>query len=236
MGSIRRTRFPQQGDKTWIRVQRSLIAPVTDTSGVLTLNTQSITLGTAATAGAVSLTVTALTYPVYKDNFILFTDEYDLEYLVELTDDADAGATALDIAPLAQGIPAASVADWPPEFLDRTDSTWDSSASTDDFTTYNTGGYQMSMVTTIAETWTLPGYHTEKNAGLKTIDKAYRDKAEFWLIFQYPPFPTYAEGEVRVGRAVCTSASTAAPADGRIDAERSGNFNAAPYLIPSVPA
>ena len=236
MGSIRRTRKPQQGDGTWIRVQRSLIAPVTDTLGVLTLNTQEIVLGAAVTAGATSLTVPALTYPVYKDNFILFTDEFDLEYLVEIVDDAEAGATALTTAPIPSDIPASSVAEWPPEFLDRTDSTWDSSASTDDFTTYNTGGYQISMVTTIADTWTLPGFHSEKNAGLKTIDKAYRDKEEFWLIFEYPPYPGYGTGEIRVGRAVCTSASTAAPADGRIDAERSGNFNSAPYLIPAVAA
>lgn len=232
-------RSPIQGHPIYVRVVNSIPAPVTETapgSEVYTLDSQDITTGAEAAAAATSITVTALTYPVYKDNFIVFVDPDGIEYLAEITADADAGATSLTVKALDHTIPNASVALWPPEILDRTGLTVGNDMSTTDYITFNTGGFQISGPGTKSANWSCPGPYTYKNPGMRTIDTAFKKSDSFWLILEYPGEDGYSKGMTYVWKAICTSAGIDGPADGIIEAERSGNFNGAPFEIMPVAA
>lgn len=232
-------RDPIQGHPIYVRVVNSVPAPVTETapgSEIYTLDSQELITGSESTAGAVSISVTALTYPVFKDNFILFVDPDGLEYMAEITADADAGATSLEVKALDHTIPAASVALWPPEILDRTGLTVGNDMSTTDYITFNTGGFQISGPGTKSATWSCPGPYTYKNPGLRTVDRAFKNSNPFWLILEYPGENGYSKGMVYVWKGICTSAGIDGPADGIIEAERSGNFNGEPYEVMPVVA
>lgn len=236
MGSTRRTRIPLNGDQSFVRVCFQKTAPVTVTAGVTVLNTQTVTVGASpALAGEQTITVTALTHKIEAGNWLLFSSPVGEEFLAQVVADAAAAATSLSVAPLEFDIPTASTAQWPPEVLDRTESPWESSAETQDFRTYNTGGGRVVKAMSLTESWTANGFYTHRNAGLKIIDSAFRDKKEFWYILELPPENGYSKGEIRVGLAVCDSAPTSVSAESEVGAERGGQITGSPYFIPPVP-
>ena len=229
-------RDPIQGHPIYVRVVNSIPAPITDTAGVYSLHSQNITTGAETAVAATSISVAALTYPVYKNNFVLFVDPDGIEHIAEIAADADTGATALAVKALDHAIPGESVALWPPELLDRTGLTISNDMSTTDYITFNTGGFQVSGPGTKSATWSCPGPYRYKNPGMRCIDTAFRNGDSIWLILEFPGEEGYSKGMVYVWKGICTSAGIDGPADGIIEAERSGNFNGEPYEIMPVAA
>lgn len=173
-------------------------------------------VATAATKGAISLTVTGSpTAAIEKGNCLLFVDADELSYLAEITADSSGGT--LIVKALAEAIPAGAKAAWPPELLDRTDAEITRTTDTTDTQTFNTGGEKLITTTTGTKSVNLPGPYMAKNAGYWTAFLAAEAKVPLWFMIEHSP-PDQDTSTIRetpfIGKGYITDHSTSAAADG----------------------
>lgn len=237
MGQLRKTRQPYTGEKTSVFVAIGKLPPAT----------QTLTVSTTANKNAISIPITGITAVIEKGNWLQFIDPAtDIEYICKVSANVAADATAIPVEPLADAIPANAVAAFPPEFYDVSDSNVDRSADTDQFYTYNSGG-RLTVATNTNKNWSLSAFESWTNAGLRIVDDCFEAKKPFWLIRELEAprdttiagAPVYTKGKITRGIAVCTNANTPSPADGKITADRSGEFSGAveeiaPAVAPAV--
>lgn len=198
---------------------------------------QTVTVGaTEAAKAATSITVTALTEPVYKDNYLLFSDADGLEYLAKVTADAEDGATTLTVAALAEAIPAGATASWPPELLDRSAADVNRSYSSQEIMTLNTAGNRTIVTINSSKGVSAPGFYYYKNAGYKTATVAAENKVSVWVFVEYePPSEAFSKGEMVIGKAVITERPTTSPADNFINGDLTFEFSGSVEEIDAVP-
>lgn len=184
---------------------------------------QTITTGAVAAAGATSLTVAALTEPIYASPtnpvYLAFDDAVeDIDKFVKVVADAADGATSLTVAALGQGIANASTAEYPVRLQARTSADLNTNANDVTTTTFDTGGYQDGIVSQIGYGVTCPGNFLALDAGYRTCFEAFNEFYEVWLSIELPPPGGYAKGYIFKGPASVTNAPISAPADGIITA------------------
>lgn len=225
MGQLRKARQPFTGEKTSIYVALGKLPPAT----------QTVTVGTAATKGGTSIAVTGITAVIEKGNWLQFIDPVtDIEYICKVSANVAADAVSIPVEALADAIPVGAIAQFPPEFYDVSESNLERSADTDQFYTYNSGG-RVTLATNTNKTWSVSAFDSWTNAGLRIVDDCFEAKKPFWLIRELEAprdtkvdgTPVYTKGKITRGIAVCTSAATPSPADGKITADRSGEFSGA---------
>lgn len=172
--------------------------------------------------GATTVTLhSALTGQINAGQFLCY---YDFgtgeERLVEVTANADVGATSLTVAPLKEALYAGMVAEYPPYLWDRTDASTDRSYTDATVTTFNTGGAVDGVPTTIEKTMSLPGIYYYYNAAYWTALKSAEDQAFIYVKRRRPaPGTGFIHGGITEGRALVTSAPDAAPADNFVNAD-----------------
>jgi hypothetical protein len=151
---------------------------------------QTLVVATGGAAkGATSLPITtALTGKIFKGQYLCFADENDIEHLALLTADANVNATSLAVKSLDEAIPAAAAAEFPAYLWDRTDASLDESYANSKSLTFNTGGAQNAVPTTIDRKISLPGEFWHYNAAFRTA-AAVADAQEYVYVKRVEPAP-----------------------------------------------
>lgn len=203
-----------KGDRATVRVMRGLIKP----TRAEIITPQQITVSGAVTQGATSITVAALTSPVYAKNYLAFYDADDIYTLVKVTADAAVGATALTVEATVREITDASVASWPPEVLGLSDAQINRSLDIQESQNFNTGGVALKIAGAKSYEVSTPGTLVNGNAGYLTAFDAFSDSAEVWLCIVFDVTAEQDIGvlgpETFIGKASISEASTTSPADG----------------------
>lgn len=182
--------------------------------------------GAAALATTITLT-TALTGKIFKGQYLCFADANDIEQLALVTADAVVGDTTLTVKALDEAIAATSKAEFPTYLWDRTDASLDQTYANNKTVTFNTGGAQNAVPTTIDRKITLPGEFWHYNAAFRTA-AAVADAQEYLYVKRVEPAPNalFSAGDTIEGRALVSSVKSAgqsnSPITGDLEIEFSG--------------
>jgi len=185
-----------------------------------------VTGGAAKDSEAVDL-FEPLIGKIFKGQYLCFADQDDLEKLALVTVDAVVGATSLVTKKLDEAIAATSLAEFPTYLWDRTDASLDETYANNKTVTFNTGGAQNAVPTTIDRKITLPGEFWHYNAAFRTA-VAVADAQEYVYVKRVEPAPNdnFVSGDAIEGRALIASVKRAgqanSPITGDLEVEFSG--------------
>ena len=190
-----------------------------------------ITLGAAASAGATSLTVTALSSGVLipKGSYLAFTDSNDEVVLVQLDADAEATDTTLTVIGIPADIANAATSTYPLKLGGRTSADLGRSGNRVSSVDFDSDGYSDGLTTSIEQTITASGNFLPEDAGLRTADYAFREFREDYVWLTLAKNSTGSTtGERWKGAASITNLPMSIPADGIITADIDITFNGKP--------
>jgi len=219
--------IPYKGHKTTLRVAYGAIKPSTTIS--------TITAGTLAAKGATSITVTGITQTIARGNYLLFRDPLtETEVIVEVTAVVASAGTSITVSALEAAISVGSIAQYPPELMDRTAADFSADGSTQTVVTLNTEGRELVVTTSISESISAPGNWHHWNPGLKICEKAFGLMESVWVMLEYePPTPTHLRGEIILGKAAVSSGSRSSPADNFLVSDIELPFSGASQRFPA---
>lgn len=196
-------------------------------AGNITVGTIALVTG-GATKGSEAVDLfEPLIGKIFKGQYLCFADQDDLEKLALVTVDAVVGATSLVTKKLDEAIAATSLAEFPTYLWDRSDASLDETYANNKTVTFNTGGAQNAVPTTIDRKITLPGEFWHYNAAFRTA-VAVADAQEYVYVKRVEPAPNdnFVSGDAIEGRALIASVKRAgqanSPITGDLEVEFSG--------------
>lgn len=163
---------------------------------------------------------------IFAGQYLCFADSDDIEKLVLVTEDAPVGATSLVTRELDEAISAASLAEFPTYLWDRTDASLDETYANNKSLTFNTGGAQNAVPTTIDRKITLPGEFWHYNAAFRTAAAA-ADAQEYVYVKRVEPAPNanFVSGDSIEGRALFSSVKRAGQTNSPITSDLEAEFS-----------
>ncbi len=178
----------QNGANWEFRLHRSTTFTLANTG---TTETADLTVGSvagAATAVAKGATSITLGFPLIgripAGQYLRFASG-NTEVTVKLSATAEAGATSLAVVAVDEGIPAAAIAAFPPEFTHRTAASISPTFEFTGFSTLNTGGFEDGVQTTSSAEADLSGIYFELDPVYRTIVDNAPSGREFGLFLDY---------------------------------------------------
>jgi hypothetical protein len=173
---------------------------------------------------------------IQEGQWLCFADGNDIERLVRVSVTALAGESALSVDPVPQAIVQGSAAEFPPYLWDRTSADIDRSFTLNSFTTFNTGVNKDGSITGGEAKMKAQGLYNDYNAAYKTALEAAINASYIHVrCIDPPPNSDFKTGKIFEGRAVVTSAPSAAPVEGNISADLDIDFTGAPKETDPVP-
>ncbi|MEM8602629.1 MAG: phage tail tube protein [Cyanobacteria bacterium P01_H01_bin.121] len=185
------------------------------------VNISAGSVGSAAgsvAANATSITLAApLLGAINAGQYLTFADADGIESVVRVAAKAEADATSLVIDAAPEAIAGGAIAEFPCYLWDRTDASISRSYSQSSVTTYNTGQDTDGVPTNSEKSISCAGLYHYTNAAARTA-LAAADAGKYVHCRVVDPIPNsnFKRGRVTEGRALVTSAGSAAPADGNI--------------------
>jgi len=220
-----------------------LLGGASFTATVTGPGTGDITVGTiaAVTGGAAKGAETVdlfepLIGQIFAGQYLCFADSDDIEKLLLVTTTGNVGDTTLTVSALDEAIPAAALAEFPTYLWDRTDASLDQTYANNKTVTFNTGGAQNAVPTTIDRKITLPGEFWHYNAAVRTAADA-ADAQEYVYVKRVEPAPNAAfiVGDAIEGRVLFTSAKRAGQANSPITSDLEADFSGPTKKTPPIP-
>ena len=200
--------------------------------------TQTITLTAAATKDTVapaSIAVPSLTGAIPANNYLTFLTPTGAEIIVFVTTAAAASDTSLVVSTIDQAIPIGSVAVFPPILDLRESVDLNFSGSSEDYSTFESGIFQLSFLTSIAASATAPGFYNFFGAGYRNAEYAALNGLSVWFsVTAPPPSAAYSSGRIVAGPAFVLGVPLAIPATGALRSDIEITFSAAPTIIEPV--
>jgi len=200
---------------------------------------QTITLNALSAKDIVapaSITVPSLSAVIPANNFLTFVTPTGAEIIVFVTAAAAASDTALVVRSIDLAIPSGSVAVFPPILDLRESVSLDFSGSSEDYSVFEGGIFQLSFSTGIAASASMPGFYNFSGAGYRNAEFAALSGRSVWFsVTAPPPSPAYSTGRVVAGPAFVESIPLEIPAAGAQRSDISIKFTATPTIIDPVP-
>jgi len=200
---------------------------------------QTITLAVLAAkdiAAPASITVPPLTAAIPGSNFVTFVTPTGAEIIVFVTTAASASNTALIVQTIPESIPIGSVAIFPPILDLRESVSLDFSGSSEDYSTFESGIFQLSFPTGIAAAVSAPGFYSFFGAGYRNAEFAALNGRNVWFsVTAPPPSPAYTTGRVVSGPASIESIPLEIPAAGAQRSDIGFKFTSTPIITDAVP-
>lgn len=193
--------------------------------------------GTGAAKGATSIALPfALIGRIAAGQYLRFADlSGTTEVTVGVASDAAVGATSLIVEPLDEAIPAASVAQFPPEFTHRDTATISPKYQFQGFQTLNTGGWEDGVIVGGSGDTDLGGTFFELDPATRTILKNIGAGREFCQTIDYPSPKAGWAGRRVQSIVVLEEAEKPIDVKGFVQFNVKGRAVTEPTEIPAVP-
>lgn len=186
-------------------------------------------------AGQTNITLDlAITGPIQAGQYLLFRDADDQEYLCKVTETVDSGTT-LTVQPLKEPIPEGAIAEFPPEFTERTAADINRTYNRSTIATFNTGGFEDGPIVGGSVEVPLPGVYYEFCPVFNTILDNADSGREFWVQVELPPPRDGWRGRIVQGAVVFTGITQARPVDGFVSNDFTGSFQGFPAETAAEP-
>jgi len=188
------------------------------------------------TVAPASIAVPALSSAIPANNFLTFVTPTGAEVIVFVTTAAAASDTALVVSTIPAAIPSGSIAVFPPILDLRESVSLDFSGSSEDYSTFESGSFQLSFSTGIAAGVSAPGFYSFFGAGYRNAEFGALNDRPVWFSVTAPaPSPAYTTGRIVSGPANVESIPLEIPAAGAQRSDISFKFIATPIITDAVP-
>jgi hypothetical protein len=155
---------------------------------------------------------------------------------VQLSADAVAGDTDVDVVSIPEAIAANSVAEFPLRLSGRTNANLGRSGNRTSSVDFDSSGYADGLTTSIEQTITMNGNWLPLDPGFATAEYAFGELREVYLYLELPKISdAYSKGRVYDGPGSITSLPLEIAADGIITGNVEATFNGKPNYTPDKP-
>lgn len=157
--------------------------------------------------------------------------------LVQLTADAGAGDTSLEVEAIPEDIASGSVATYPLRLSGRTAANIGRSGNRVSAVDFDSDGYADGLTASIEQTLEVPGNWQPLDAGFATAEYAFTELRETYVWVELPRISSaYSAGRIYKGPCSITDLPLDVPADGIVTGNISITFNGKPDFVPDAAA
>lgn len=156
---------------------------------------------------------------INEGQFLTFYNTDQIEFLAEITAEANATDNTLTVRALDEEIPAGAKAPFPPYLWDRTGASLNQTFGLSAISTFNTGLNRDGTPQPGESNLDLPGLFYHYNAAMRTLQKAAEEGNFVYVIRMLPvPNSNFQQGEVWMSRASVTQNNLPAALNGNGEA------------------